>query len=784
MWRIFLLILDCGNSRSSVSPLYNFKSGKMPLLLYGKSTFTMSSNSQNIPLDLLDNWAKASETYWSTIPGHPEWGVYGTGYNGWGVQTTQTYLAAMAALAHYGNGVPGIDIEWAKDRALAALRFNLASHKSGDFHCTDNTQWGHTWISALGIERMMFGVHLLRPHFSDQDEESLQRVLVSEANWLLTDYHRGKEIGIKANQWASDGGNDPESNIWNGALLWRVSQMYPFHQNVAAWQERAHCFLINGVSIPDDAQNMKIIAGKPISERFIGANFFPNYALDHHGYLNVGYITICISNAAMLHFDLKLAGLNRPESLDHHQADLWKVLRRMIFSDGRLARIGGDTRVRYAYCQEYLLPALLYAADQFNDGHALDLIKSQLTLIQQEADDAGDGSFYGNRLDKLKKHSLHYYTRLESDRACALGMLLAYRELVESPEEPQQSFENSVRGNWCEPEHGAALHRSETRFASSSWRASGLAQGLCLPPDDGHLAEWENNLAGKVEFANHPQDTKTHRRLENYHIDEFDGGFVTCGSIIEGVDISIAEGWKATDSAIHQIAFAALPDNHTVIGLQHCRMNDRRGYVAQIKGMQFNLPNDLYNNYQRELFTVSGKSTFTSPSPQEECISLDSKWANIENRIGLVGLYGADNLAIHRHPERRAGALQSLFVEEICFPGITETTLFEAGEIILDVGWTVLSSVDADTTKYFCKAHQKVLLDTEFEDVRAVRIKAADQNEYIMIANFSAVKVLLPITTFSDNMHLIDLTSRTQYSDENKIAMEPGQAKALKVLFI
>jgi hypothetical protein len=741
----------------------------------------MPSNPQNSPLTLLNNWAKASETYYSTIPGHLEWGVYGSGYNGWGVQTTQKYLATLAAVAHYGNGVSGIDIEWAKDRALAALRFNLASHKSGEFHCTDNTKWGHTWISALGIERMMFGVHLLRPYFTAQDETALQKVLSSEADWLLTDYHRGNQTGIKATQWASDGGNDPESNIWNGALLWRVSQMYPFHSHAADWQERASCFLINGVSIPDDAQNTNIIDGKQVSERFVGANFFPNYALDHHGYLNVGYMIICASNAAILHFDLKATGLEQPESLDHHQADLWKVLRRMIFANGRLARIGGDTRVRYAYCQEYLLPTLLYAADQLNDENALSIIERQLQLIQKEAEDAGDGSFYGNRLGELKNENPQYYTRLESDRACALAMLLTYLELVIAPEEPQQSFENSVRGSWCEPKHGAALHRSETRFASFSWRAFGLAQGLCLPPDDGHLAEWEHNLAGKVEFVNHPQDTKNHRRLDSYHIDEFAGGFFTCGKIMEGVDITMAEGWSSTDSATHQIAFAALPDNRTVISLQHCRMNNRRGYVAQIKGMQFNLPNDLYNDYTRELITNAGKSTFSSPPLKEECILLSGKWANIENKIGLVGLYGAENFSIHRHPNRRAGALQSLFVEEICFPGIVEAKKVEANEIILDAGWAVISSVDAEATKYFYKTQQKVLLEVIYKNVRAVYAEVLDGSIYYVIANFGDTKVSVPLRALSDKVELRDLASQQLYINaaEESIQLSPCQAIVL-----
>ena len=52
--------------------------------------------------------------------------------------------------------------------------------------------------------------------------------------------------------------------------------------------------------------------GKPVREWHVGANFFPNYALDHHGYLNVGYMVICVCNAAMLHFDCRLPGCHGP----------------------------------------------------------------------------------------------------------------------------------------------------------------------------------------------------------------------------------------------------------------------------------------------------------------------------------------------------------------------------------------------------------------------------------------------------------------------------------------
>ncbi len=383
-------------------------------------------------LALLCRWARYAEHDWYPIGDH---GCYGTGYNAWGEQTNQKYLSAMAVVADADDAASDpaqADLAVkARERALAALRFSLHSHIAGGGTCTDGTPWGHTWISALGIERMMHGVYILRPHFTDEDHTNLRRMLVSEADWLLHHHRRGSQQGVFADPWNHTGKNVPESNLWNGALLWRTAMMYPDHAHADDWQEQAHRFLMNAVSIPHDAHDATLVAGKPVKAWHVGANFFPHYALDHHGYLNVGYMVICLSNAAMLHFDMQALGKPTPPSLYHHHADLWHVLRRMIFPNGRLARIGGDSRLRYTYCQEYLLPTLVYAADQLGEAHAETLIQAQLRLIQQEAafnnathEDRYSGSFYGRRLAPLAASSPYYYTRLESDRACALRMLV------------------------------------------------------------------------------------------------------------------------------------------------------------------------------------------------------------------------------------------------------------------------------------------------------------------------------------------------------------------------
>jgi len=735
-------------------------------------------------LNLLYHWARSAEKDWTFVPGHPKQGVYGTGYGGWGTQTQQKYVSAVATLADSGDALPECDLTWARERALAALRFNLSSHKTGQSTCTDGSQWGHSWISALGIERMMFSLPFLSSWLTDEDQDAMRALLCSEADWLLYSYQRGSRKGISAGKWGSDG-NDPESNLWNGALLWRTAVMYPDHPHAGDWQEEAHRFLINGVSVESDASDESILAEKPVRERHLGGNFFPHYALDHHGYLNVGYMAICVSNAAMLHLDLKAAGLPAPESLHHHQRDLWQVLRRMIFSNGRLARIGGDTRVRYAYCQEYLLPSLLYAADQLGEPFAFNLIEQQLCLIEKEAQYNADGAFYSRRLASLRNQSPLYFTRLESDRASTLAMLATYATAVCVPNEPIfDSFEESVSGSWIEPEHGAAIHRSPTRFASFSWRAFHLAQGLCLPPDEGNRAEWEYNLGGRIEFCHHPHPhhagpSMSHRRIGTYSITEFPGGFSTCGEVTEGTNLHLAESWTGTDSAKMQTAFSALPDDHTVIGLHFAKMGDRRGYVSSVKGLHLNVPNDLYQDHQLALSTASGKISLRSPTHTDEVVSLKSNWAQLPGRIGVVGIYGAESLTLHRTPERNAGVMKTLHSETLCYPLIQGPICYEAGEPILDSGWLIISGKSAEETRKASEQHPGKLIECKEPNLRAVRVRAQDGASYLFVANFGSETIRLPLASALDSEEYAnDLQTEEEVTE---ITLAPTTARLLSI---
>ncbi|MEK7414402.1 MAG: hypothetical protein AAB263_13900, partial [Planctomycetota bacterium] len=433
----------------------------------------------------------------------------------------------------------------------------------------------------------------------------------------------------------------------------------------------------------------------PLARLHGGPNFFTNYAFDHHGYLNVGYMSICASNAGILHFDAKTQGWPTPEALHLHQDGLAAVLKRLRFGDGRMARIGGDSRVRYAYCQEFDLISLLYAADRNWDAHALEQADRLVALMASEAQDNGDGSFYGKRLANLRQESPYFVTRLESDRALALAAFVRWRPLVTDPT-PTKSFTEAASGTWCDSEHGAALVRSPRRFASVAWRSRTLATVLCLPPDAGDMAEWLENGTGSVRFVGEDESATMISARNNdtvgRHVLEqstktFPGGFLGTAHIREGESMQMSEGFLAPALAESRLVAVALPDDATVVVLRRTRAHaQRRAWLRFSGGLRLQIPNDIFNGRVRNVASARGDLRLDAPPTADAILDLGGTWACVDGKIGTVGLYGATGMLLHRSAEPRGGTYRSLRSEDFWWGRDERTRPAEPGSTILDAG--------------------------------------------------------------------------------------------------
>lgn len=728
---------------------------------------------------LLNDWTIFAQRWLYHLPQDKNLICYGTGSHGhWALQAHDTAFTGFAAL----SAIP--DTRLSSDEltatALSMFRYTFQSHHAGNGAAADGKTWGNSWISTLGLERMMHGIKAIQPALTPEDLELMQRVLTSEADWLL-DSHP-VTAGLTQN-------NHPESNMWNGTFLQRVARLYPDTRRTADYLEKGLSFLINAASIPEDAGSNAMMDGKPLKDRHLGPNFTSTYGCNHHGYMNVGYMVITLSNLAMFHFACKDMGWTPPESLYLHAREIWQVVKTCTFPDGRLWRIGGDSRVRYCYCQDYAIPVWLFARDYLGDTDTSAFENNWIKQVATEAAVNGNGSFLGRRLQRLESTAPLYYTRLEGDRVCSLSMALTWGPQADAA--PAGSEPVNTLAAWHDDLHGASLVNEQKRRASWCWRASELPQGMCLPPDASDMAEWRYGLSGHIQGIG----IINSRHIRHNSDTLFDGGFATCGQIAINTDVFIGEGETSEDIALIDLAFAALPDGQTVVGFQHAHLLHRT-VIRECKGLYLLIPNDCYNRNTRRYNSASGTLTLQSQPVKGRLIGTNGNWLAIDDKIGVLGIYGGTQILLNRPDEPQViihqGKHQShttdagglLYADEICFGACSDDSEFREPGTLFDIGYAVRSSITAEETEAWSNTESQRLLPLDNQPlIRAARISGADKKEYIVASNFgeNAEYVRLALEKPSSPAAVDNETPVTTKNNTLEFSINAGSTRVIRL---
>ncbi len=690
----------------------------------------MSLNEKSY-LDLMTPWLNVMPQFIRRSQYNSRLRYYGTGESlHWPTQSNMNVFAALAVLGtspELPEATLPISRQEIIDTALDLLRYALATHATGTEKASDGKQWGHHWISVLGVERMAHGVDAIRDYLTDEDEDALRRMMISESDWRLDQYE------VVAGMVGAEGKNRPEANIWNGGVLLRTALEYPDAPRAQEYLDKATQLLLNGLSYPMDAACETMFNGKPVRQWHVGFNFTPNWSLDHHGYLNVGYMVICLSNLAMLHFFYKQRGLTPPPELYWHVREVWNLVKTCTFADGRLLRIGGDTRARYTYCQDYAIPSWMLAEDFLGDEDAASFEAGWLKVVKQDMDFTGDGGYYGGRLANIRDTSYFYFARLESDAILCLSYGAYWRRLFDLPQ-PKADTPKNPAAAWQDEFHGATLDRSGNAVRSFVWHGGQGPTGVIAPAGDSSLAEWQGNLHGELVSTQTPMLSQGASHCHEM----FPGGFLNAGVSIWRDVAPVGEGEVPYDYAKHHIAVAALPDASTMLVLEYAETTFEVTLKA-IKGYGVKIPNDVFNNQKRYYQMPDGRAFVTEPMPgQEETRRLQCDRIGIDGRLAVFALYGAeDGLALHRPADRtivirrNSGPwLHSLYVEEICGKLTLGHQRVPPGTVLLDGGFAIALRKDL-------KSPQTALIP-QTGRLRAVKF-TADNKTYVFAANFGEV---------------------------------------------
>ncbi|MDA3798429.1 MAG: hypothetical protein PF692_05035 [Kiritimatiellae bacterium] len=629
---------------------------------------------------------------------------FGMGDHGhWSMQTNTNMFAALATLAadpDTNHQLAGYSKDEMLATALKLLRFTTKSHMGADSSCFDNQQWGCSWISSLCIDRMFHGIEAVTPFLTQEDNDLIDLMLVTEANWLSDEYK------IVADEYNSSGKNHPESNMWNASIIFRTLMRNPDIPRSQEYLDKAYDYLLHAISISSDKFSEELFYGKPVKDQFRGANFFDSYSLDHHGYLNVGYMVITLSNLAILHFSYKNSGIEAPTELYRHAYDLWALIKKCTFEDGRLLRIGGDTRARYCYCQDYAIPMWLMMLDKFGETDCIQLEDGWLNQVQKEVNANAGNSFLENRLEVMKQKSMLYYHRLEGDRFSSLSMGTYWRRIYDNfVDVKENNNQTPFDGNWNEDFHGAMVEKGENRTASWVWHSGQKPTGICVPRESSDMAEWEKNFMPVIKSLG----KFNHNVVQDFNYKIFNGGFHTVGHCKARTEAQPCEGASDEDLADIFSACIALPDDKSVLYIHRAEMIGRF-YITEIKDFCFKMPNDVFNNNERKYITANKTLTLKGYDSQKGQIEL-TNWLNIDDKISVVSLLPNKNLIINRPGERQISikshakkdlfALKgTLFADEIMTCFNTETQVLPKGEEIVQSAILVRTE-DANGTKDF-----------------------------------------------------------------------------------
>ena len=668
---------------------------------------------------------RALPRYLRDVPGEPALKHYGSGESGhWAVQINQQVSGALACLAELPPDVLaeagcGQSPDELRALALSMMRYSMRTHKTGDLVCTDGQQWGRHWISVLGLERATPGLSLLRRRcFTDEDEARFRALVECECDYRMREYE------VQAALEASTGRNKPESNIWNGAFLLRAaaagfsaaSPADTLHSSLVTLPSRGTIFLLNGLSYPEDAEDDTPVLGKPVREWHVGANFFADGALDHHGYLNVGYAYVCLSNLALLYFSFLRRGLPPPEGFQHNLRRTWEWCKACTFPDGRLLRIGGDSRSRYTYCQAFALQGWHLAWALWGDEDAAAFARGYLGLVAKEQAENPDGTFYGKRLAGIRAESPWFETRLECDPFTVLSTSAYWAEVLsmngkwkmekgklDEENTPNSSFPIShsplaLSEPWLGKWHGAALLRTPASVRSAVARAfAGPTRenagpfhetgptALCVPPGRSDLAEWSGNLFAFVGLRGPKHEGRaTVETLPQGFRWQWEGDILETRPLGEG---------ESAYPVLHRVCTAeALPDGRTL------RLSDRIVCIkettlpAGFRALNLQIPNDIYNSHRRVYAGEGGFSYESCSYPAAPALVATGCTALVIDDALIVRSLSGKPLLLRRSARQGAllyTAMTSLYVEEVCTACSDVSVHLMPGDILCDERYEV-----------------------------------------------------------------------------------------------
>lgn len=490
--------------------------------------------------------------------------------------------------------------------ATAALRYLVQGHKTGAGACLDGKQWGNQWQSAMWARSVGLAGWLLWPHLDEDLRIGVARLVEFEADRFLRSKPKGREF--------RDTG--AEENAWNAQILSLACNMMPDHPRASQWASAAKVWMYNSLSVAADAECEQLgDDSRPIADWVQTVNVHPDFTLENHGIVHVGYLK---TSAAMLlesSVPYLLSGVPVPQAGLHHANDVFGAVCKCMAWDGAAIYFSGnDWKTIHTQCTDVMLYALMSTLTNDPCAARLEDVGLDYLLRIQRA----EGGYYNVRRD------------LEFGGLCATRLVasyLAHACLGEGASPASASdFHRAVCGVTHFKHGRAILHRTPSKFASFSWGAKRMALAL---PHNGtwvlwpHFASYVGHVDGQDASARRAKQEAVHHSVDAHRF-------------------TVTARLSRFGGAVEQCVAWASPPEDVTIYIERIRPQPGfqiRTREAGVIGLEYDLGRNERRIRGAHGLTVARGIGGGSP----RTIEIQSDWLNIDDRVGYV---------VRRFPER------------------------------------------------------------------------------------------------------------------------------------
>jgi hypothetical protein len=334
------------------------------------------------------------------------------------------------------------------------MRYLTATHVTGDRPTSDGRKWGDHWQSAHWAQMLGRAAWWLWEDLPEDLRRDVRRIIVHEAERFVdaTPPHNLRN-DTKA-----------EENAWNSMIFNAALVLMPDDPRRTKWEDAFQRWTMSAFLRPADEHSARLVDGRPVSDRFTGANIHDDFTLENHGIVHPNYMgTFSLTLGASL--ECALSGRKPPEALLHNVRELHANLKWFQLPDGGCVFPNGQDWAVFQHpsALKLYVPMAVYA----QDPDAWSMVEVCLAVTEKMQARGRDGAIYVPEEIVYRGSQQAIFAELGR---CWLMLQTAAR-IVDAPQ--------PLRGVKRLDSAKIIIHRTPIAIHSVSWGPVVMAQ--CVP---------------------------------------------------------------------------------------------------------------------------------------------------------------------------------------------------------------------------------------------------------------------------------------------------------------